>query len=296
MNRGLAIAGTVAFRADRAAMALLRRPVGLLSFVVMLVFLAFGLWYLAPLAVGVVVVVDVDRQLDAPLWRLHGWRMGNYAPPALGDLPHGSLLAAAGLAGVMLVMSSPWAIVTLALRVALALVILAILVGWRFGYAIFRPQEDQTVGLAAELPARQFVKARASGELLTRACVLRVRVGNEDTFHTVLLRSSDPDEYEPRRFKLQEVRVFCAPSWGTPLPDGRPGPARTRLILITPSAKEGLSIARPDVEDVESRILTEPRSSQPALRLDTVLGPLVLAFDSAADRAVAFRAIREALA
>ena len=275
-------------------MAIIRRPMGLLAYIALIGLLATGRWYLTPFVLLIIVVTDAQRQLDTRLWRLHGWRMRDERPPALPDVPNLPLIDAVGLIALAAAITLPWGEATWVMRACVLLHVTIVLIGWRIGSVVFRPEGCQPSPVAA-LPVGRYVEAKASGSLLTRNFLTNVRVGNEDSIHTVILRNVTPLEYEPRHFRMLPTRVLCVPTWGPVLPDGRSAPPGDRLILLTPPARAGLSLCRPDLRSVEPGRLILTRSSSPALRLGTVLGRLVLAFDSDADRAVAWNAIRAEL-
>jgi hypothetical protein len=289
----LAAAGVVAFRAYRIVGWTIAHPISLLVILGLFLGLATGLWYSAVVILAFAPVIYGSRELRSNRYRRALNRRGvESAPPPPGDLPAAPVVAAVILVAFAALISLPQEWLTVALRTVTVALAATILVGWKAGYVIFRPQGPILNKLSEALPLGQWRPARASGRLLTRDAVFEVRVANQPTLHTVLVDSDDPARYAPALVRLEPVMLLNAPGGSVPY-KGRP--LTSRLALVTPSRKAALSLARPDVRSVEAGTMKLVRGQWPALRLQTVLGPLVLSFESSQARNSALRSISEGL-
>jgi hypothetical protein len=290
----LAAAGVCAFTADRIADWFARRPVAVAVLVSIWIVLTTGLWIW--LVVGPLVALFTlgERQVDVRLMRRSTLAL-RVSAPRRGSIRNGPIYAVAALVlfGIALPRPSP----AMALAEALAILVLSlvIVVGWRLDYVVFRHEPDDANKTSEPLEIGQRCAARACGRLLTRDMVFEVAASNRPTQHVATIRDDEAAFHLPIRFRFAQVEVVNMPTASSAPSYGRP-PRDSELVMVGREREIGLSLTRPNLKAFEMGTQKLVRTQRPAIRLDTVTGPVVLSFGSPGERAQAARAIRESLA
>jgi hypothetical protein len=294
VDRVLAAAGAMAFAADRAANWVVKRPDALISLIAVWIILATRIWELILLLPFALLLTVGRSQLRNSRAKRARSRLGLYDPPPPGDLRNGAMATVAAVLVLAIVVPWPSNPITPIVISILALFAAAVLLGWRLDYLVFRPDPEQGNEMSVPLPPGESCTAKASGRLLTHDMVFEVTANNRPTPHVALVRAA-PEEHVPVLFRLAPVKVLNAPT-GSAAPAYGRAPRDSQLLLIGTERELGLSMSTPDLLAAETGTLKLVRSDRPAIRLDTVAGPLVLSFDTPVERAQIARAIREALA
>ncbi len=230
-------------------------------------------------------------------------RLAEYSAPRRGSIRNGPVYAAVVLILFAIALPRPSVALAVAIGVAVAIACAALIVGWRLDYVVFRPDATAaatatraTPTAGAEPPdAGERIQARAAGRLLTRDMVFEVTANDVATQHVATIQAYEVAFHVPIRFRLEPVAVASMPAASTASSYGRP-PRTAELVMLGTRREIGLAMSPPNLEGLATGTLTLVRGELPAIRLRTVSGPVVLAFDSAADRDRAAGAIRESLA
>ena len=232
-------------------------------------------------------------------------RLSEYSAPRRGSIRNGPLYAAVVLILFAIALPRPSVVAAAAVGVGVAIACAALIAGWRLDYVVVRPDgtTDATGAATGATPAAtaeplgvgERIQARAAGRLLTRDMVFEVTANDVATQHVATIRVDEVAFHVPIRFRLEPVAIANVPAASTASSYGRPA-RDAELVMLGTRREIGLAMSPPNLVGVVTGTLALVRGELPAMRLRTVSGPVVLAFDSAADRDRAARAIRESLA
>jgi hypothetical protein len=224
-------------------------------------------------------------------------RLAEYSAPRRGSIRNGPVYAAVVLILFAIALPRPSVALAAAVGIAVAIACAALIVGWRLDYVVFRPDATTpwAVTAAEPLDVGERIQARAAGRLLTRDMVFEVTANNAATQHVATIRADEIAFHVPIRFRLEPIAVASMPAASAASSYGRP-PRPAELVMLGTRREIGLAMSAPNLGGLVTGTLTLVRGERPAMRLRTVSGPVVLAFDSAADRDRAAGAIRESLA
>lgn len=290
-------AGAVAFVAGRTVSTVLKQPWLLFLIIASLVAVSTGILWLPLVTLPFLLLSqarqqrsDTRRHLAAQL----GSRRAIYDMEPVGDVPGATVLSAVVLVGIAFLTEGSGPTITIAWRMLLLGAAAIILVGWRAGYVVFRAGGSFANEITPVVDPGQSIEARASGRLLTRNAVFRTtQAGGQAGWHVVLVRGTEPGVYGPAGVRLKDVRIVRESADG---PTASPNQtATTRLLLVAPDGGAGLTLCRPDISSIEAGVLRQFGGDKPALRIDTVVGPLTLSFETSAAMAAARGAIAEQL-
>lgn len=152
----------------------------------------------------------------------------------------------------------------------------AILVGWAGGYLIYRRSDRGLPGAATSLGAGERIPLRITGVLRTPTGLEHVREAPGALIRFVLgrpvttSRAVDATDGEPA-----DAAETAAPT---------EPPIATTLIVERTDAPQGIAVGSGEVTRLSSGQAMTLREPRPALRVVAGTGPLVLSFDSEAER------------
>jgi hypothetical protein len=290
----LAVCTWWAFMADRVANWFAPRPPAIATAVSVWIALTSGLWIWLVAGPLVALFSMGERQIDSHMLRRRGL-LAEYGSPRRGTMRNGPLYVAAAVALFAVALPRPSVIFVVGPALLVAIACAALVIGWRLDYVVFRTDDGRANAISEPLDVGQRVPALACGRLLTRDMVFAVTANDVETRRVATIRPIELPFHVPVRFRLAPVSLANLPAASTAPSYGRPH-RPSELVMVGVKREIGLALSRPNLSGLETGTLTLVRGDRPAIRLDTVAGPVVLAFDSEAERAQAARAIRESLA